>query len=152
MLHRPRSMRSCPISFTVSWEETKEKKSGHGTRLLRVGRARAGGGGGVEGGSRLEGLLGFGGEDLLPMNWGEIVPLSFFSQTNSSHSLGGSRGGKPLRVVVLSFPTRRYNHSVDLMDSLLSLGVKKTNLWKKTVCKETHQKKTWKNRVWRKIV
>jgi hypothetical protein len=83
----------------------------------------------------IEGLLGFGGQGALPVNWGEIVPLSMLvqnvsrsrsSRADSSSQQGGRHGQerehKIPKALVLSMPARRYNHSVEMIDDLLRLG------------------------------
>eukprot|EP00696_Hemimastix_kukwesjijk_P018662 gnl/Hemi2/7587_TR2611_c0_g1_i1.p1 gnl/Hemi2/7587_TR2611_c0_g1~~gnl/Hemi2/7587_TR2611_c0_g1_i1.p1 ORF type:complete len:316 (-),score=12.23 gnl/Hemi2/7587_TR2611_c0_g1_i1:88-1035(-) len=59
-------------------------------------------------------LLEFGDSEPATLRWGEVVPLSFIFN-HSRH---------PPRIVVLSMPTRRYNHSQEMVHELLSLGAK----------------------------
>ena len=81
-------------------------------------------------GARAEALLAFGGEGALPINWGEIVPLSMLLPNSSrngtardiSNGAGGRESEDAVKVIVFSIPASRYNHSVEMMDGLLKMG------------------------------
>ena len=46
--------------------------------------------------------------------WGEVIPLYF--------TLGATGLNKTTKVVVLSQPSRRYNHSIEMIGELTKLG------------------------------
>ena len=80
--------------------------------------------------ARLEALTAFGGAGALPLNWGEIVPLSFLVPNVSTHAGGAGAfpgkirvGNEGVRLVVLSVPTSRYNHSVQMIGNLLIITI-----------------------------
>eukprot|EP00118_Oscarella_pearsei_P003893 m.16192 g.16192 ORF g.16192 m.16192 type:complete len:338 (+) comp26774_c0_seq2:831-1844(+) len=49
-----------------------------------------------------------------PLMWGEVIPLHF--------TLGSTGLNKTTDVVILSQPSRRYNHSVEMIGELVKLG------------------------------
>jgi aromatic ring-opening dioxygenase LigB subunit len=107
---------SASISVSLHMQSDEDISS-----LLYSALGGSGGGGreaNVKESSRIEGLVAFGGDGALPLNWGEIVPLRMLLP-NASGVAGdrmeggggegqGGRGsaGTP-KLVVLSFPSRR---------------------------------------------
>ena len=81
-------------------------------------------------GASAEALLAFEREGALPINWGEIVPLSMILPNSSrngtardiSDGAGGRESEDAVKVIVFSIPASRYNHSVAMMDGLLKMG------------------------------
>lgn len=63
--------------------------------------------------SPVEGLQGFSDSEPLPISWGEILPMSYLSPTDPTI--------RP-RVVILGIPTKRFNHSAEMVDELLDMG------------------------------
>jgi aromatic ring-opening dioxygenase LigB subunit len=68
--------------------------------------------------SNVSGISGFGepgnGALPFPLAWGEVIPLYF--------SLGLTKLHQTTKVIILSQPDRRYNHSISMIDELLQLG------------------------------
>ncbi|XP_002736211.1 protein TTE1956-like [Saccoglossus kowalevskii] len=61
----------------------------------------------------VSGIVGYGppgNSEVFPLRWGEVVPLYFALKSHSTE------------VVILSHPSRRYNHSDEMIPELLSLG------------------------------
>ena len=81
-------------------------------------------------GASAEALLAFGGEGALPINWGEIVPLSMLLPNSSrngtardmSSGAGERESEDAVKLIVFSIPASRYNHSVEMMDGFLKMG------------------------------
>merc|ERR1719401_1706996 len=61
----------------------------------------------------VEGLLGFSDSEPLPISWGEILPMTYLAPGNFS--------ALP-PVVLMGMPTRRFNHSAEMVGELLALG------------------------------
>lgn len=64
-------------------------------------------------GLNVEGLLGFSDSEPLPISWGEILPMTYLAPRNFS--------ALP-PVVVMGMPTRRFNHSAEMVGELITLG------------------------------
>ncbi|XP_065830095.1 protein CA_C1420-like [Oscarella lobularis] len=68
--------------------------------------------------SNVSGLSAFGppreNSEIFPLMWGEVIPLYF--------TLGATGLNKTTKVVVLSQPSRRYNHSIEMIGELTKLG------------------------------
>eukprot|EP00884_Botryococcus_braunii_P011358 jgi/Botrbrau1/20222/Bobra.31_1s0019.1 len=71
-------------------------------------------------GANLTGLSAFGppgqSDEAMPLKWGEVIPLHFVGQPTLDLT----------KVVILSQPSRRYDHAVDMIPELLRLG---DSLW-----------------------
>lgn len=107
---------------------------------------------------RLESLQGFADGYPLPLNWGEIVPLSFLSDTIEHEDVAttsriirprSTASSRPEvswstssdeerllvpapKLVVLGVPLRRYNHSTEMVPELLRLGADLADIFERS--------------------
>eukprot|EP00041_Stephanoeca_diplocostata_P026482 m.715272 g.715272 ORF g.715272 m.715272 type:complete len:332 (-) comp22978_c0_seq12:2905-3900(-) len=72
-------------------------------------------------------LLSFADSEPVALRWGEVVPLHFMRRTLAhvqQSEMGSKNGGDATRVAILSIPTRRYKHDLEMIPGLLDLGGK----------------------------